>query len=184
MTTSGLIVFLPLVAAFIGAVIGAFANGLYRDWQDRKARDRERKGLLTLVDAEIDDNRLTLQNAHRLTTSYPPMVPPLNQTLRIEGWTDGKVRLAQLLPTSHIQAIVRYYDLVFQLRTLAEAFTEDLAQIPANTRPPHGFFEPLQRLISRTRVAGENVTVLNQPYIASPGTSPPSLNGSSQHEQG
>lgn len=179
MTGSGPIVFLPLVAAFVGAVIGAFANGLYRDWQDKKARERERRGLLILVDAEIKDNRMTLQHAYQLASRYQqPIAARLHRTLRTEGWTDGKVSLAQLLPTSHIQAIVRYYDLVFELQTLAEAFSEDLATLPADTNLPHGYFEPLRKLISQARLAGERVTELNHPYVGSTGSNTLSLPGS------
>ena len=56
MTASALELFLPVLSAFVGAIIGALANGRYRDRQDRRAEDREAKGLLMLTDIEIHDN--------------------------------------------------------------------------------------------------------------------------------
>ena len=53
MTLSGLVIILPLVGAIVGGFAGAVATGLVRAWQDRKARDREREGLLLLIDAEV-----------------------------------------------------------------------------------------------------------------------------------
>lgn len=52
----GLIVFLPLVAAFVGAIIGAWANSWYRNREAKKAEDRERDGLLLLIHAELHHN--------------------------------------------------------------------------------------------------------------------------------
>ncbi len=56
MTASDLALFLPVLSAFVGAIIGALANGRYRDRQDRRAEDREAKGLLMLTDIDIHDN--------------------------------------------------------------------------------------------------------------------------------
>ncbi len=46
-----------VLAALIGAVFGATANGLVRDWQDRQAKKRELRGLLSLIESEVRYNR-------------------------------------------------------------------------------------------------------------------------------
>jgi hypothetical protein len=76
MTNSGLIVFLPLVAA----IVGAWANGLYRDWQDKKARKRERNGLLMLIYYEASFNDTGL----KIATPHPTKV--IVDTLRTDAW--------------------------------------------------------------------------------------------------
>ncbi len=53
MSGSGLIVLLPLVGAGVGALIGAVATGVVTAWREMKARDREREGLLRVIDAKL-----------------------------------------------------------------------------------------------------------------------------------
>ena len=102
MAVSGLLVFLPLLSAFVGAIIGAYANSWYRDREAKKARDRERSGLLWLLDSEIVWNRVTL-NADKAT--YNDITTRLKQDV----WQETRSELAKLLPPTLFRDIVRYY---------------------------------------------------------------------------
>jgi hypothetical protein len=110
MTDSALIVFLPLVGAVVGAVFGAFANGLYRDWQDKKARDREREGLMLLIGAEIAGHQEAFKDAHIRKGILG------RNTFSTEVWDESRVRLAQLLSTDHMTAVTRYYAELVKVR--------------------------------------------------------------------
>ncbi len=62
MTVSGLLIFLPILSAFVGAIIGAWANSWYRNREAKKAEDREREGLLRIIDAEVYENNRLLKD--------------------------------------------------------------------------------------------------------------------------
>ncbi len=108
MTNSALIVFLPLVAAFVGAIIGACANSWYRNREAKKAEDRERKGLLLLIGGEL------LSNYHTFCTVTKRDV--IASHLRTEVWDESRARFAQLLPSNHLEALVGYYGLIVTIR--------------------------------------------------------------------
>lgn len=113
MTNSGLIVFLPLVAAFVGAIVGAFANGLYRDWQDKKAKDRERDGLLLLIHAELHFNEVLLALLNESPRRTEGLIKdPYFKIIQTETWTSSRVPLAELLNWDHMAALVMYYQSV------------------------------------------------------------------------
>ncbi len=106
MAGSGLLVFLPLVGAILGAVVGgfvgAYANGRIRDREERKARERELKALLLLVDVEIwaNDERL---KACIDQGSFDPFAVA---GLRTEDWDSSKAKLAELVGTSQFDTVV------------------------------------------------------------------------------
>jgi hypothetical protein len=108
MTNTGLIVFLPLVGAVVGAVFGAFANGLYRDWQDKKARDREREGLVRLIAAEVATNNA----AFTTLTKAANIELDLRTAVRTTVWDESKVSLAQLMPANYIAQLTEYYTVI------------------------------------------------------------------------
>ena len=58
MTVSGLLIFLPILSA----IIGAWANSWYRNREAKKAEDREREGLLRIIDAEVYENNRLLKH--------------------------------------------------------------------------------------------------------------------------
>jgi hypothetical protein len=106
-TNSGLIVLLPLVGAVVGAIVGAGANSWYRNREEKKAQRRELRGLMTLVAAEHAHHYPTL----RLLASEPSLVDARSVTnLQTAVWDDTKVKLALLLSTDRVVALVRYYD--------------------------------------------------------------------------
>ncbi len=111
MSGSGLLVLLPLV----GVVVGAVANGLYRDWQDKRTRIRERVGLLRIVDAEIYENNRLLQIIKKDPdlTKYPSM-----SSLSTSAWDQSRTRLADLLSKDqeHLFSLVRHYALIVRIR--------------------------------------------------------------------
>ena len=110
-TNPGLIVFLPLVGAILGGIVGAWAHSWYRDREAKKAEDRERMGLMSLIHAEVDVNDSFLDLAE------DPKVPPgygwpddaLASSLETSVWDQSQTRLAQLLPTGEVMAILNYY---------------------------------------------------------------------------
>ena len=62
-TNSGLIVFLPLVGAIVGGIVGAWANSWYRNREDKKAQQQKCKGLLLLICHEVLWNNIALHDA-------------------------------------------------------------------------------------------------------------------------
>ncbi len=111
MADSAWIVFLPLIGAILGAVVGAFggamANSWYRNRETKKARDEERKALLLLLDAELDNN------AKLLNTFYDDLMQDRQDTklppLDVGVWEGTRVQLAELLPADHVKALVDHY---------------------------------------------------------------------------
>jgi len=120
---SGLIVFLPLVGAVVGAIIGAFANGLYRGRQDKKARNRERNGLLKLIFDEIDSNGLEMKEMKRARTPAKTII----DNLTTDVWDEQQGKLAAELPFEQLQLMTKYYRLVKSLKALPLAKDADLS---------------------------------------------------------
>jgi hypothetical protein len=103
--TSGLIVFLPLVGAIAGGFVGAVATGLVRSYQDRKARNQERKGLLDLIGSELTYNISLIGTVKGQGDSAAGVI----HNLRTDVWESVQVRLAQLLPKDELDMILYYY---------------------------------------------------------------------------
>jgi hypothetical protein len=124
---SGWSILLPLIGAIIGAIIGAFANGLYRDWQEKEAQDRERKGLLRLIDAEIFFNT----SFYRQFKVNSPFIGAQSvDALRTEYWDSANARLAQLLPDNHMKVLTTYYFFVYLTKsTIKDERSDDSAGI-------------------------------------------------------
>jgi hypothetical protein len=113
--------YLPLIGAVLGAVVGgfvgAFANGWIRDHQEKEAQDRERKGLLTLIDAEVHSHIIAWGNlkeeldARKEEPIKPAFKvdPNILATPRTEDWDRFKDRLAQLLEPGHMKDLIIYY---------------------------------------------------------------------------
>jgi hypothetical protein len=73
-SNSVLIVFLPLIGAVVGGVVGAWANSWYRGREARKADDRERESLLRIIDAEVYENMRLLKDMRTdpgISEKYP-----------------------------------------------------------------------------------------------------------------
>jgi hypothetical protein len=124
MTNSGLIIFLPLVTAFVGAIIGAWANSWYRGREAKKAEEEERKGLLLLVHAEIQYNNYLLDE---FLERWPATTYDSSATLQTATWDDAKVKLVPLLTEEHTTALILYY---WQIQSILdvvkdESLTED-----------------------------------------------------------
>ncbi len=125
MTNSGLIVFLPLVTAFVGAIIGAWANSWYRNREVKTALKEEGKGLLIVISAEIQYNTRLLGLIHEGKPSATI------QNLRMDTWDETQVRFAQLFPADYTVQIANYYSVlaVHQISPIAhKTSTEDLTK--------------------------------------------------------
>ena len=113
---SGLIVFLPVVSAFVGAIIGAWMNSLFRNRELKKARDEEREGLLILLSEEVHTNNRILE------TFLKELAPPdenranVAATVHSEVWDESRVRLAQLIPAWFLSMLATYYTRIGNLR--------------------------------------------------------------------
>lgn len=108
-TSSGLIVLLPLAGAVLGGIVGAWANSLYRQWEAKKAEDRERESLLRIIDAEIYENMAVLKDMRRepdISEKYPSRA-----ALSTDAWDQSWASLSRLLSKDqdHIFAMVRHY---------------------------------------------------------------------------
>ncbi len=110
-----MLVFLPLLAATVSALIGAYANGQYRDWQDKKARDREREGLLRIIDAELYENIRLLRG---IAKSADLAKYPSQSHVSTDAWNQSRARLGEFLSKDqhHIFALNRHYALVVRIR--------------------------------------------------------------------
>jgi len=119
MSGSGLLVFLPLVAAIVGAIIGAYANGWYRDRQDKKAREREREGLLRIIDAELYENIRLLRG---IAKNADLAKYPSQSHMSTDAWNQSRARLGEFLSEDrdHIFALNRHYTLVVRIRATLE----------------------------------------------------------------
>lgn len=110
MSSSSLVIFLPLLGAILGAIVGAlggaWANGWYRDREAKKERDQELKGLTLLLFTEIGHNDALLQ----MHEKYPAVNDRFSLTnLQTDIWIGSRIRMAQLLTNEHTAVIVAYY---------------------------------------------------------------------------
>jgi hypothetical protein len=119
MTNSGLIVFLPLVAAFVGAIIGAWANSWYRDREAKKAEDRERMGLLLLIDLEVHDNNQRLHDCIKDEARLFDLLS-INKP-RTDIWDGSAARLTQLLTPLEVRALALYYRQIAEILEAIES---------------------------------------------------------------
>lgn len=164
MSGSALLPYLPLVGAVLGGVIGgfvgAYTNGRVRAKEEQEALDRERRGLLLLIDAEVYSHVISLENLQeKLGSGQQTKVAKLNllATPRSEDWDRSKERLAQLLPTGHMKDLIIYYkalkDIVaitsraeteqYRGRLLAELGTPLIAQAKAIREHGKNYLEEL-----------------------------------------
>ena len=146
MTGTDLIVFLPLIAAIGGAIVGGFvgawANNLYRDREAKKAWDRERDGLRLLVDDEISHNRGILA---RFTWEPADLLNAEEvYGLSMDAWQDARVRLAQLADEEHFALFADYY------RGL-----QDLSNLVLNRERRHNPKTDAQQIVQWALEAGE-----------------------------
>ncbi len=116
MTVSGLLIFLPILSTFVGAIIGAWANSWYRNREAKKAEDREREGLLRIIDAEVYENNRLLKDMiaePHIADKYPSRT-----ALNTAVWDDSRTKLSQLLATDqeHIVHLTRHYAVVGRIR--------------------------------------------------------------------
>jgi hypothetical protein len=121
MSNSGLTIFLPIVAAFVGAIIGAWANSWYRNREVMKAEVQELKAILLLISAEVYVNDLTLRRGLR----EGPARSWVARGLFTNVWDQSHVRLANLLTTHEVAAfevaaLAEYYAAVNFTRVLFE----------------------------------------------------------------
>jgi hypothetical protein len=115
MTSSSLIVFLPLVGAVAGGIVGAWANSWYRDRDAKKTEDRERKGLLQLITFEVIYNTAVLVHVLRMISDDATAAGNADvrvqtvSALRTEAWDKVMDRLARLLPDEDLDELNLYY---------------------------------------------------------------------------
>jgi hypothetical protein len=109
---TSLIVFLPVVSAFLGAIIGAWANSWYRNREAEKARDEEREGLLILLSIEVANNNRLFKGflQHRDDDPNIDERATIAAALQSAAWDESKVRFAQLLISrTYLEDAARYY---------------------------------------------------------------------------
>jgi hypothetical protein len=175
MVDSSLLVFLPLVAAIVSALLGAYANGWYRDRQDKKAREREREGLLRIIDAELYENiRLLREIAKNADLAKYPS----QSHVSVDAWNQSRARLAESLSENqdHIFAFNRHYALVVRIRatledpealknSLSRKERRNLGVQDAVSRADERGKNLLSILANRALTAGENARSKGEKYI-------------------
>ena len=110
-----------LILIIFSAFGGAWANSWYRDWEAKKAEDRERRGLLLLLDWEILDNDKRLHDDEGDQISLIAVLAI--DRLRTESWDRSAARLTQLLPPFHVHTLAAYYSLIAEIQSTAESPT-------------------------------------------------------------
>jgi len=150
-----------MVAAILGAVIGALANGWYREREVKALTKRERLGLLNLLSSEIEDNDSLLC----LFMEHPMLIDPQTTAgLQTAAWDKAQVRLAQLLPEGHLDALVRYYS---QLHVLKVAVDTNIREkIPEEHRlSDDKQLEEHKKRAKKSREAGQKARSLREKYL-------------------
>lgn len=108
-TLSALTIFLPLVGAILGGIVGAWANSRYRDREEKKLRDQEIKGLTLLLFTEMGHNDATLETLK----TFPDVADvPALFSLQTDVWEQCRVRVAQMVTNEHTATLVRYYEMI------------------------------------------------------------------------
>ena len=130
-TDSGMTVVPPIVAAIAGAFVGAVATGLVAAIRGQRARRRELRALLLLIDAEVYGHmRLyeSLQNKDLDGLFLDGLLFDASglYTPRTEHWDESRGRLAQMLPVNHMKEIILYYK--YLKDTVAATSPEGLAK--------------------------------------------------------
>jgi hypothetical protein len=141
---------LPLLAAAMGAIIGALANGWFRDWEAKKLTGRERLGLLNLVGSEIKLNDSLLE----VFVKQPVLIAPqTTAALRTDAWDDANARLAQLLPEDYFRVLARYYSQIYVLQVTVAAGVDVSEKVPENKRMSED--QQLEHRVENVRKAKE-----------------------------
>ena len=109
----------------VGAFIGAVASHLLRERADRKQSERERVGLLRLINLDIilnenlrldvedklgsDTDYLSKAAVNDLSKAAVNAVKNARANFRTDAWEDSRVRLAKLLPAEDFKRLSEYY---------------------------------------------------------------------------
>ena len=107
-----------LLSGGIGGVLVLLLSIAYSGWEAKKAEDREREGLLRMIDAEVYENDRLLKDMiaePHIADKYPSRA-----ALNTAVWDDSRIRLSQLLATdqAHIVHLTRHYAVVGRIRAL------------------------------------------------------------------
>ena len=162
MANTGLIVFLPVVSAFVGAIIGAWANSWYRNREAKKARDEEREGLLILLSIEVATNSQTLQGFSERLAAHPDIDERASAAANFVAanlssavWDESRAKLAPLLPRMFVATVSLHY--------------RDIEDVRLHwTGPYGGFSERDTERIRSIREDGIAVIQATQRYISDP----------------
>lgn len=119
-----------VLAALIGAVFGAAANGWVRGQETKRMQKRECKGLLRLINNEVAYNTALLQSfLDKFSDDYEVDVAVKVSDLRTETWDKVMDRLAQLLEREDLISLSSYYGNIrlFQLGHASSIEAETLS---------------------------------------------------------
>jgi hypothetical protein len=148
---------LNLLPIIVAALIGAYANGLYRDHQDKQAREREGEGLLRIIDAELYENNRLLRN---IKESADIAKYPSQSHLSTDAWDQSRARLGQFLSrdAGHIFTLNRHYTLVTRIRATLQDPAELQKSLDSASRKRRRTkeYKDLQEQVGRAEVAGES----------------------------
>lgn len=124
-SNAGLFALLPLIGAVLGGVVGgvfgAWANSWYRNREEQKALDEEREGLMILLSIEVFRNFRIFKTFVERLAARPEIDnrPKVAATLQSAVWDESQVRLAQLIPRTHLahlENVALYYESIAMLR--------------------------------------------------------------------
>jgi hypothetical protein len=131
-----------LLGGALGALI-VFVLGVLLEWS---RRERERRGLLRLLLAEINHNEIVIKAIDESGTSLPES-PHLDK-LKTETWEENQQK-ALGLPDELLEALVSYYQPLEIFRTIQSLPPEDPNR-PPRDRPPHSWLEEWVESLAKT----------------------------------
>jgi hypothetical protein len=101
-----------VIAAFIGAIFGATANGWVSSWRDQRRRNDELRGLLNLIRSEMHYNASVLAGFAKDSEAPPEQFEKAILKFRTDTWDQVSERLAQLLSSEELSLLVHYYGVI------------------------------------------------------------------------
>jgi hypothetical protein len=123
-------------AALGGALLGAITGYVFRELEELLRRERERKGLLTLVDLETRHNAELLRDYEK---NKEWITDQSRGTLSTRAWDDTRVRLSQLLKDTELfSELAKYYEEMRRIGTYSrgENISRDMRIMTVAQRLP------------------------------------------------
>lgn len=137
----------PVIAALLGALLGAVATQTLREFLDYRQRKNELKGLLRLLDIETQRNRRQLE-AFRDTPDWITNAP--TKGIRFTEWDASKSRIAILLnDDTKFADIAKYYENMREVNDFRTSARGSSSRVKERVKKQLSILFELQDLVSK-----------------------------------